>query len=87
MPITDLKNSDEGHSVENLPSTLGLISLIPISNLNKFLEILEPAALLNAVRNQIEYYFSRENLRSDTFLLSQMDSQQSVPLQTVMRVS
>lgn len=41
--------------------------------------------LIEAVRKQIEYYFSKENLQTDVFLKSQMDGQMSVPLNVVMK--
>jgi la-related protein 4 len=41
--------------------------------------------LLDAVKKQMEYYFSKENLQSDVFLTSQMDAQLSVPISTVMK--
>lgn len=37
------------------------------------------------MKKQIEYYFSRENLQSDTYLQSQMDAHQSVPISIVMK--
>ncbi len=42
---------------------------------------------IEAVRKQIEYYFSKENLQNDPYLASQMDANKSVPLATIMRVS
>lgn len=41
--------------------------------------------LVDAVRKQIEYYFSKENLQSDAYLTSQMDAQMSVPISVVMK--
>lgn len=42
-------------------------------------------ALVNAVRKQVEFYFSKENLQHDPFLTSQMDAHMSVPIATVMK--
>uniref|UniRef100_UPI00358F7B2A la-related protein 4-like isoform X3 n=1 Tax=Myxine glutinosa TaxID=7769 RepID=UPI00358F7B2A len=39
--------------------------------------------LKEALKRQLEYYFSRENLAGDAYLLSQMDSQQYVPVETI----
>jgi la-related protein 4 len=40
-------------------------------------------ATREAVRKQIEYYFSKENLATDRFLLSQMDPEMFVPIATI----
>jgi La domain len=42
--------------------------------------------LIDAVRKQVEYYFSKENLQSDAYLTSQMDANMSVPIAVVMKV-
>lgn len=39
--------------------------------------------LKEAIRNQIEFYFSAQNLPSDTYLLSKMDSEQFVPVSLI----
>lgn len=44
----------------------------------------DPVQLAAAVRAQVEYYFSKENLKGDKFLVSQMDSQNSVPISTIL---
>jgi hypothetical protein len=43
--------------------------------------------LLAAIRRQVEYYFSKENLQSDAFLVSKMDANLSVPISVVMKFS
>ena len=40
-------------------------------------------ALMQAIRKQVEFYFSPSNLSMDKFLVSQMDPQMFVPLQVV----
>lgn len=44
-------------------------------------------ALLESVKKQVEYYFSKENLSQDPFLQSQMDAQMSVPISVIMKFS
>jgi la-related protein 4 len=44
-------------------------------------------ALIDAIRKQVEYYFSKENLTQDIYLQSQMDAQMSVPIAVVMKFS
>lgn len=44
---------------------------------------LEGKQLHDTIRKQIEYYFSRENLATDAYLVSQMNSNMYVPIQIV----
>ncbi|KAJ1628962.1 hypothetical protein T492DRAFT_134326 [Pavlovales sp. CCMP2436] len=44
---------------------------------------LEGDELLAAIRKQVEYYFSRENLASDAYLVQHMNSQMFVPIAVV----
>lgn len=43
-----------------------------------------PVELVVSVRNQVEYYFSKENLQTDAYLLSMMDANKSVPIPVIM---
>jgi len=45
----------------------------------------DPEALMDAVRKQIEYYFSKENLQTDKYLNSLMDSNQSVAISEILK--
>ncbi|XP_065052016.1 la-related protein 4-like isoform X2 [Rhopilema esculentum] len=49
------------------------------------LEGLSTEDLKRMIRQQFEYYFSRENLVNDTYLVSQMDNDKFVPIATVAR--
>jgi len=40
-------------------------------------------SLRSALRTQLEYYFSKENLVKDSYLVSQMDSESYVPIGTI----
>mmetsp|Transcript_70755 Transcript_70755/g.166850 ORF Transcript_70755/g.166850 Transcript_70755/m.166850 type:complete len:386 (+) Transcript_70755:145-1302(+) len=44
---------------------------------------LEGAALRDAIQKQIEYYFSKENLQGDSYLVSHMDPQLFVPVNII----
>lgn len=44
---------------------------------------LQGEALEQALKEQIEYYFSRQNLASDAFLISQMNSERYVPVNVI----
>jgi hypothetical protein len=46
---------------------------------------LSEAQTLEAVRKQVEYYFSAENLRQDAFLRSQMDAESSCSIDVIMK--
>lgn len=46
----------------------------------------ETEQLMEAVRKQVEYYFSKENLQSDAYLTSHMDANMTVAIATVMKV-
>jgi hypothetical protein len=43
--------------------------------------------LLEALRRQVEFYFSKENLATDQYLVSQMNAQHFVPISTILEVS
>lgn len=43
----------------------------------------DPDQLRTALRQQLEYYFSNENLSHDVYLLTQMDSEQYVPISII----
>lgn len=46
----------------------------------------ETEQLMDAVRKQVEYYFSKENLQSDAYLTSHMDANMTVSIAIVMKV-
>lgn len=46
----------------------------------------ETEALEDAVRKQVEYYFSKENLQTDAYLTSHMDANMTVSIAIVMKV-
>jgi len=55
----------------------------PPSPSGKTTEPLTGEALTEAVKKQVEYYFSRSNLANDAYLVSQMDAQMFVPLDII----
>lgn len=44
----------------------------------------DPVQLAAAVKAQVEYYFSKDNLKNDTYLLSKMDAQGTVAVSTIL---
>ena len=46
----------------------------------------EGEELKAAIKKQLEYYFSRENISKDAYLVSQMDSQMYVPIAVIQQV-
>ncbi|XP_067931944.1 la-related protein Larp4B-like [Watersipora subatra] len=44
---------------------------------------MDPAQIRGFLKHQVEYYFSRENLNHDTYLVSQMDSDQYVDISVI----
>jgi la-related protein 4 len=49
----------------------------------EFTSIVEGQALKDALIKQLEYYFSKENLMTDRYLLSQMNSEMYVPIKVI----
>ncbi|KAL7680175.1 putative lupus La protein [Plasmopara halstedii] len=48
---------------------------------------LEGAELKEAIKRQVEFYFSRSNLANDAYLVSQMNSQMYVPVEVIINFS
>jgi len=47
--------------------------------------ITDPEALKEAVRKQVEFYFSKDNLVNDPYLMKLMDSNMSAPISAIMK--
>lgn len=47
---------------------------------------MDPASLQAAIKKQVEFYFSRENLMKDLFLVGQMDANHYVPISVILEV-
>ena len=60
------------------PGTVAAISNMSMNPMNLPLEKLK-----ELLQHQLEYYFSRENLAHDAYLISQMDADQFVPIRTI----
>lgn len=70
-------------STEDMNSPLTVRATSPTSSSGS--PAASPSHLLDAVRKQVEYYFSKENLASDSYLVSQMDSSMSVPISVILK--
>nr|CCA26464.1 conserved hypothetical protein [Albugo laibachii Nc14] len=57
------------------------------SNSSKAVIQPDQANVKDAIKSQVEFYFSRDNLANDTYLVSQMDSQMFVPIETILSFS
>ena len=66
-----------------VPASVQASAAAPASPTND----LSVTSVTDALKKQIEYYFSKENLSSDAYLMSQMDAQMSVAMSVIMKVS
>lgn len=67
------------------PDSLNSPEKIDINATSNTSSPMDSKDLIDAVKKQIEYYFSKENLQQDAYLNSQMDANMSVPISVVMK--
>ena len=82
--VTDLPNKESSIVTPDKKSSES--SNIKNSNSPDLQTPQNEAQLLEQIRKQIEYYFSKENLANDSFLRSHMDGSMSVPVSVIMNV-
>ncbi|XP_049590402.1 la-related protein 4 isoform X1 [Syngnathus scovelli] len=75
----------EGIVNDTDPFALGYLALIPQSEstVGETKEQTMSESLRESLKKKLEFYFSRENLAIDQYLISEMDSEQFIPIWTI----
>ncbi|KAI0208118.1 hypothetical protein LSAT2_007213 [Lamellibrachia satsuma] len=79
----DFANMNGGSETTAAASSSETASVTDVADEGTLEDKLPDDQLRAMLKNQLEYYFSRENLANDSYLASQMDGDQFVPISTI----